>query len=87
MKLVTRIFVGKRYITVNPDRAPVSSRELRSFLIYNGAPTCFFKDGGAWYKITEDCKALYVSRTLYLLSFKQWLDIALNDNFIATMPN
>ena len=87
MKLITKIFVGKAYVNVDPERAPKSSRELRSFLAYNNAPTCFFKDAGAWYKITKDCKALYVSRTLYLLSFEQWLNIALNENFIATMPN
>jgi len=81
MEEVTRIFVNDRFIKIDPEQAPKSSRELRSFLFYNNAPTCFMKGVGGWYKITRQCTTVFVNRVLYTMSFKDWLEVALNDNF------
>lgn len=79
--LATRIWWRDRFITVDPDKPPVDERQLISFLRYNNAPACFVKTGNAWRKVTKECHILYVSRTLYLLSLKEWLRIALDDKF------
>lgn len=87
MIIETRIWVRNNYRNVDPDRAPSSTRELDSFLWYNNAPKCFLKGQGGWYKITKDNRLLFVNRVLYTMSFKEWLDVALNDNFIANIKN
>jgi len=68
---------------VDPSKPPSDTRMLDGFLFWNNAAKCFVRAQGGWYKITRDCKLLYVTRTLYLLSLKEWLEIAKNDNFIA----
>lgn len=68
---------------VHIDRPPKETRELDGFLWVNGAAKCFMKGQGGWYKVTRDGRLLFVSRTLYLLSLKEWLEIALDDDFIA----
>lgn len=83
MKMETKIWWRDKLITVDPDKAPADERQLISFLRYNNAPACFVKTGNAWRKITKEQTLLYVSRTLYLLSLKEWLRIALDDHFIA----
>lgn len=79
----TRIWVRDNYRNVNPDKPPRESRELDSFLWYNDAAKCFLKGQGGWYKITRQGSILFVARALYLLTLKEWLEVALNDNFIA----
>ena len=81
--MVTEIVWRGRITTVNPNDPPKDERQLLGFLAYNNAAKCFVKTGNAWRKITKEGSMLYVSRTLYLLSLKEWLDIALDDNFIA----
>lgn len=78
----TKIWWRDKFINVNPDKAPADERQLISFLRYNNAPACFVKTGNAWRKVTKDGQLIEVSRTLYLLSFKEWLRIALDDCFI-----
>ena len=78
----TRIWWRDHFINVNPDKAPADERQLISFLRYNNAPACFVKTGNAWRKITKEGSILYVTRALYLLSFKDWLRIANDDCFI-----
>lgn len=74
-----------RTITISPDKPPVDTRQLDGFLYWNGAPKCFLKGEGGWYKLTKEGTLLYVVRTLYLLSFREWLEIAMNDNFTANI--
>lgn len=86
MSVENKIWYLKRYIKIDINSAPDSERKLLSFLSANNAPKCFVKTGNAWRKVTKEGSILYVSRTLYLLSYKEWLEIALNDNFIANTP-
>lgn len=81
----TIIWRGSFNHKVNPDKPPKDTRELDSFLFFNDAAKCFLKGQGGWYKLTRDNKLLYVCRTLYLLSLKEWLEIAKNENFIANI--
>lgn len=83
----TNIWVNARRMNVKPENPPRSSRELNSFLFYNDAPCCFMRSGRGWYKITRDNKFLFVERALYKLSFEEWLNIALNEDFTANIPN
>lgn len=80
-KLNTRIWWRDKFINVDIDKAPSDERQLISFLRYNNAPACFVKTGNAWRKVTKEGQLVEVSRTLYLLSFKEWLKIALDDSF------
>lgn len=79
--MITRIFYRDRYRTIIPTKSPKDTRELISFLYYNNVPMCFVKGVGGWYKISKTGIFMYVCRTLYLLSFEEWLSIALNNNF------
>jgi hypothetical protein len=79
--MITQIWCRNSFINVNTDKAPTDEKQLISFLIYNNAPVCFVKTGNAWRKVTRDGCLVKVSRTLYLLSFKDWLRIALDDSF------
>ena len=72
-----------KLVTVNEKKPPKDTRQLRGFLLWNKARDCFMKGEGGWYRIGIDGQILFVSRTLYLLSLEEWLEIALNDNFIA----
>lgn len=78
-----KIWVREGWMNINPEKAPRESRQLDSFLFYNNAPKCFLKGQGGWYKITKRNTLIFVSRTLYLLSFNEWLEIALNDNYVS----
>ena len=80
--MTTKIWWRDHFINVNPDKAPVDERQLISFLRYNNAPACFVKTGNAWRKVTKDGALLNVTRALYLMSFKEWLKIAMDDCFI-----
>ena len=74
--------------TVDWDRAPRSSKELDSFLVQTGQVKCFVKGVGGWYKIQEvDGVAclLYVNRTLYTVSFRDWLEVVKNDKFSSNI--
>lgn len=83
--LETRIPYRGKLVNVNPEKPPVDTRQLRGFLLWNGARDCFMKGQGGWYRVGTDGQILFVSRVLYLLSLKEWLEIALNDNFIANI--
>lgn len=83
MLFTTKIWWRDKYINVDPNNPPKDERQLISFLRYNDAPACFVKTGNSWRKVTKQGSLLNVSRTLYLLPLKEWLEIALNDNFIA----
>jgi len=79
--MITKIWHRDAFKKVNPKKPPTDTRMLDSFLIYNNASKCFMKGQGGWYKISRQESILYVCRTLYLLSLKEWLKIALDDNF------
>jgi hypothetical protein len=81
----TTIWYKGKARNVHPSEPPKDSRELNSFVYWNGAGKCFVKQSGGWYKITKDNKFLYVERTLYLLSLAEWLEVALDDNFTANI--
>lgn len=83
MLFTTKIWWRDKYINVDPNNPPKDERQLISFLRYNDAPACFVKTGNSWRKVTKQGSLLNVSRALYLLPLKEWLEIALNDNFIA----
>lgn len=67
---------------VKIEKPPADTRQLRGFLLWNKARDCFMKGEGGWYKLGTDGSIKFVSKTLYLLSLKEWLEIALNDDFI-----
>lgn len=81
--MITKVPYRGKLINVKPDNPPKDTRQLRGFLLWNNARDCFMKGQGGWYRIGIDGQILFVSRTLYLLSLKEWLSIALNDDFIA----
>jgi hemin uptake protein HemP len=81
--ITTKIWIRDKYRNINPENPPKETRELDSFLFYNGAAKCFIKAQGGWYKLTREGKLLFVTRALYLMSLNQFLEIAKNDNFIA----
>ena len=83
--MTTKIWWRDRYINVKPDTPPRDTRQLDSFLYYNDAAKCFMKGEGGWYKISRQGSVLFVVRALYLLSLKEWLEIAQDDNFIANV--
>lgn len=85
MTLRNTIWYKGRKRTVDFDKPPKDSRELNSFIYWNGGARCFVKQSGGWYKITKDNNFLYVERALYLLSLKEWLEVALNNNFTANI--
>lgn len=72
-------------INIHPERPPIDTRQLRGFLLWNQARDCFARMEGGWYRLGTDGSIKFVCRTLYLLSLKEWLEIALNDEFIANM--
>lgn len=78
--MITKIFHRDRFKNVDPDKAPKDARELDSFLIYNGANKVFIRLVGGWYKVQRNRKFIFISRTLYLLSLKEWLEIALKED-------
>lgn len=81
--MVTRIWWRDKFINIDPSKPPKDERQLISFLRYNNAPACFVKTGNSWRKVTKTGGLLNVCRALYLMSFEEWLEVALNDNFIA----
>jgi len=82
--VITSIILNGRKHNVKPDEPPLNSKELNSFCYHNDAPVCFFKSDGGWYKVIDN-NAMYVIRTLYLLTLREWLEIALNDNFVCNI--
>ena len=83
--IITRIFYRDRFRNIKLDKSPKDTRELISFLSYNNAPLCFVKGVGGWYKISKNNSFLFVCRTLYLMSFQEWLKVAKDDNFTANI--
>lgn len=67
---------------VDPEKPPKDIRELDSFLVANNAPKCIVRAEGGWYKISKNGLE-FIGRTLYLFPLKEFLDIALNDKFVA----
>jgi hypothetical protein len=80
--VTTKIPWRGKMVNVNPTRPPADERQLIGFLRWNDAPACFVKTGNAWYKLARQGSLVYVCRVLYLLSLKEWLDIAKNESFI-----
>lgn len=85
MNIVTKVPHRGKMINVKPERPPTDTRQLRGFLLWNHARDCFMRGEGGWYRLGTDGSINFVARALYLLSLKEWLEIALNDNFIANM--
>lgn len=83
LRIVTRIPWRGNLVNVNYNRPPHDTRQLRGFLLWNNARDCFMRGEGGWYRLGKDGSINFVCRTLYLLSLKEWLEIALNDKFIA----
>lgn len=81
---VTRIFHRDKFKEIDPDKAPSDLQELDGFLSANKAPKCFAKSVGGWYKMQHG-RMLYVNRVLYTMSFKDWLEVALNKNFTSNI--
>lgn len=81
--MVTKIFVRGAYRKVNPKRAPREVRELDSFLVYNSSSKNILRGQGGYYRLSRENSLLFVARNLSLLSFEEWLEVSLNDNFIA----
>lgn len=75
----TKIWYKNSYININVAKSPTSEAQLISFLRSNNAPVCFVKTGKSWRKVNKDGTLEFVSRTLYLLSFREWLKIALKN--------
>jgi hypothetical protein len=70
-----------KMVKVNPDNPPKDTRNLRGFLLWNDASDCFVRAEGGWYKVTKENGLKFVAKTLSHLSLKEFLEIALNDNF------
>lgn len=87
LTIETTIPYRGRRVKVNPQNPPKDTRQLRGFLLWNGANDCFMKGEGGWYKICKDGTIKYVVRALYLLSLAEFLEIAKDDNFIANMKD
>lgn len=85
MKTVTRIFYRDAYRNVDPEKPPKDTRQLRAFLIANGARDCFLKGEGGWYKLGTDGSLKFFSRALYLYSLEDFLKAAKDDSFIANI--
>ena len=85
MKIITKIWWRDRYREVDPEKPPVETRQLDSFLIHNEAPKCFMRGQGGWYKLTREGELHFVVRALYLMALKDWLSIAKNDYFTANL--
>jgi len=78
-EIITKIWVNNNWKNVDPNKPPISSRELDSFLFYNNAPKCFMKTNGYWFKIKKDATLIKVGRVLYTLSLQDWLKISLKN--------
>jgi len=78
----TKIWHRGRFKQVDPLKPPTDSKMLDMFLEYNGAPKCFLKTNGYWFKLARDGRLLKVSRVLYTLPMKNWLEIAKDEHFI-----
>ena len=85
MKIITKTPWRGKLVNIDINKPPRDTRQLRGFLLWNNARDCFAKMQGGWYRLSKDGQILFVCRTLYLLSLKEWLEIALNDNFIANI--
>lgn len=81
----TKIWYRNGYTNVKVHLPPKDMRHLRAFLISNGSADCFVKAQGGYYKCGKDGVQRFVVRVLYLLSLKEWLEIALNDNYIESV--
>jgi hypothetical protein len=81
--MVTRIFYRNNFRTIRPNKVPRDTKELNAMLLYNKAPLNLVKSADGWYRVARDQSFHFVARTLYLLTFKEWLEVALNDNFVA----
>jgi predicted RNA-binding Zn-ribbon protein involved in translation (DUF1610 family) len=79
LPIENKIWYKNSYINIDVDKAPTTEAQLISFLKSNNAPICFVKTGKSWKKVTKEGKLEFVSRTLYLLSFREWLNIALKN--------
>jgi hypothetical protein len=77
--MITNIYYRNNYINVNVDKPPKDLRQLRAFLLANNTRDCFLKSQGGYYKLELDNKLYFISRVLYLLTLKDWLEIAKND--------
>jgi len=76
---------GKRKF-IHPDDPPKEIRELDMFTFQCAGIKCFVKLQGGWYKATRGSTELkFVTRTLQDLTMKEWLEIALNDDFIPNI--
>lgn len=83
--MITKIFVRDKFRTVKPEHYPKEIRELDSFLVYNKSDKNIIKAQGGYYRVSRQGGLAFIVRALYLLSFKEWLEISLNDNFIANI--
>ena len=75
------IYRGSFHHKVNPDNPPKETRELDSFLYFNGAVKCFLKGQGGWYKLMKNGGLYFVTKRLSDLPLKEWLKVALDDTF------
>ena len=89
MKLTKRVKVlhNDKYRTFKLSSSPRCSKELNSVLRYFNAPLCFARLESRWYKLSKNRQdktvTLYVAKALYLLTFQEWVDIALNESYTA----
>lgn len=84
--MITEVYYrGTTHHKINPELPPKDVRELDSFTYTNAGCKPFVKGQCGWYKVSRQGSLLFVSRTLYLLSLREWLEIAVNDLFIGNL--
>lgn len=66
------------------NKRPRTFKELNMFLILKLAPTCFIKQNGNIYKLLPDTTFVFVCRNLDQLTFGEYLNLSLNNNFKTT---
>lgn len=83
----SKVKVWIRGITryLDPNQPPKEVRELDMFTYQTVGIKCFAKFQGGWYKVDREGKIHFVTRALYLLTLKEWAEIAVNDEFIANI--
>lgn len=81
----SKIVYNGKFLNVNPLRSPKDSQQLDNFLRTNNGNRCFVRMHGNWFKVTREGKFIRVAKTLGHLTFQEWLEISIDDNFKANI--
>lgn len=71
----TNIWINGRFTDIDPKQAVKTTRNITSFCVSNNLRDCLFKSQGGWYKLERDGIMVFVTRTLYLISFEDLYSI------------